>query len=80
MCFSDTKSESNSDEKELHLNFMALIGQEDEHKLQSTRESGYEEDDDDLDQYFKTEYKRYCLTSLLSSVMRTYNFLKTRLC
>ncbi|WZZ78931.1 hypothetical protein YC2023_099503 [Brassica napus] len=52
MCFSDTKSESDSDEGELHLNFMALIDQE------SGKDSNaYSEDDDDLEQDLETEYK-----------------------
>ncbi|XP_048611465.1 uncharacterized protein LOC125585814 [Brassica napus] len=52
LCFSDTESESDSDEGELHLNFMALIGQE------SGKDSNaYSEDDDDLEQDLETEYK-----------------------
>ncbi|XP_013614492.1 PREDICTED: uncharacterized protein LOC106320672 [Brassica oleracea var. oleracea] len=52
MCFSDTESESGSDEGELHLNFMALIGQE------SGKDSNaYSEDDDDLEQDLETENK-----------------------
>ena len=44
MCFSDTESESDSDEGELHLNFMALIGQE-----SGKYSNAYSEDDDDDD-------------------------------
>ncbi|XP_013608102.1 PREDICTED: uncharacterized protein LOC106314834 [Brassica oleracea var. oleracea] len=52
MRFSDTESESDSDEGELHLNFMTLIGQE------SGKDSNaYSEDDDDLEQNLETEYK-----------------------
>ena len=52
MCFSNTESESVSDEGELHQNFMALIGQE------SGKDSNaYSEDDDDLEQDLETEYK-----------------------
>lgn len=52
VCFSDTESENGSEEGELHLNFMALVG----------RESGEEIDagsdgDDDLEQDLETEYK-----------------------
>ena len=43
MCFSDTDSESDSDGEELHLNFMALICEEGDPRLDSV----VEEDDDD---------------------------------
>ena len=53
MCFSDTDSESDSDGDELHLNFMALVCEEEEPKL----DSGVEEDEDDLNNDLETEYK-----------------------
>uniref|UniRef100_A0A0D3BLB0 CCHC-type domain-containing protein n=1 Tax=Brassica oleracea var. oleracea TaxID=109376 RepID=A0A0D3BLB0_BRAOL len=52
MCFSDTESESENDEGELHLNFMALIGQE------SGKDTDVDsEDDGDLEQDLEAEYK-----------------------
>ena len=52
MCFSDTESESENDEGELHLNFMALIGQE------SGKDTDVDsEDDGDREQDLEAEYK-----------------------
>ena len=52
MCFSDTDSESYNDGEELHLNFMALICEEGDPKLDSV----VEEDDDDLNNDLEIEY------------------------
>ncbi|KAF8085092.1 hypothetical protein N665_0681s0015 [Sinapis alba] len=57
-CFSDTESKSDSDGEELLLNFVALIGQEDDQKPQLATDSCNEEDeDDDLNHDLEMEYK-----------------------
>ncbi|XP_018458062.1 uncharacterized protein LOC108828896 [Raphanus sativus] len=57
MSFSDTDSDSGSDKEELHLNFMALIGQDVD--LTSTTEASAvdREDEDELNHDLETEYK-----------------------
>ncbi|KAF8109322.1 hypothetical protein N665_0098s0050 [Sinapis alba] len=55
--FSDTESENNSDGKDMHLNFMALIGQEEESKPDTKTETIDEKNEDDLNHDLETEYK-----------------------
>ncbi|XP_013608023.1 PREDICTED: uncharacterized protein LOC106314739 [Brassica oleracea var. oleracea] len=59
VCFSDTESDSDSGDEEMHLNFIALIGQEDDKKSENLAELSDQEEDDGLNQELEIEYKTF---------------------